>query len=111
MDTIHKLISNSIQELLEENPEKAKDIDVKDVLSEVMPNVTKTIKDLLMNSTDEMLKQRHKQYEGFRKRNVERWEKGFHALEILIAICTEAGEEFNRSYRPEAARQKTWFLI
>ena len=99
MEIIHKVISNIIQEFLEKNPDKSKDIDVNNVLNEVTTEITRTIKDSFMNSAEEMLNQRHKHYEGFRKRNIKRWEKGFDALEILIAICTEAGE-FNRSYRP-----------
>jgi hypothetical protein len=102
---MHKAFLKLIEELLEKNPEKAKDIDVKDVLTEVTPSITKTIKDSLMNSAEEMLNQRHRRHERFRKRNIKRWKEGFDALETLIVICSEAGEEFNHSYRPTAARK------
>jgi hypothetical protein len=49
-----------------------------------------------------MLNERREQYEEFRNRNTERWKEGFDTLETHIVICIEAGEEFNRSYRPVA---------
>lgn len=50
-----------------------------------------------------MLNERHNLSEEFIKRNISRWKDGFDLLETLIVVCTEAGEDFNKSYRPEAA--------
>ncbi len=52
-----------------------------------------------------MLKERRKLAKGFEKRNIKRWSKAFDLLESHIVICTEAGEEFNSSYRPTAAEE------
>ncbi|MDA3896208.1 MAG: DUF5677 domain-containing protein, partial [Desulfobacteraceae bacterium] len=56
-----------------------------------------------VKSAKKMLKERRKIVRGFEKRNVKRWAKAFDILEIHIVICTEAGEEFNSSYRQAAA--------
>lgn len=104
METIHRTFLKTVRRLLKENPEKAQDIDVNGLLTEITPSITKVIKNSLINSAEEMLNQRRRQYEGFVKRNIKRWKKGFDALEVLIVICAEAGEEFNHSYRPTAAK-------
>ena len=102
---MHRTFLKVIKELFEKNPESAEDVDIDDVIAEVTPKITRTIKNSLMSSAQKMLNERHRLDEGFRKRNIKRWKKGFDALETLIVICTEAGEEINSSYRPSAAKR------
>ncbi len=103
MDTLHKEILKILHEAIEKNPEIAEELDLADVVEKATPEVVKIIKESLMNSAQEMLKERRKLAEEFKQRNIERWKDAFDILETQIVICTEAGEGFNNSYRSEAA--------
>lgn len=103
MKTLHKEFLKMLNEAVDKNPDKADKIDIESIISEVTPDVVKLIKGSLMKSAKGMLKERRKLSNQFGKRNIKRWEKAFDKFETHIVICTEAGEEFNKSYRPEAA--------
>lgn len=49
-----------------------------------------------------MLHERRELFRAFCGRNQERWQPAFDLLETFIVICTEAGGDFNSSYRPKA---------
>ncbi len=96
MDTIHKVI----KKLIETNPERAEGLDLENIITKATPEIAKTVK----NSAQALLNERRNQYDEFRTRNIERWKQGFDILETHMVICTEAGEEFNRCYRPVAVQ-------
>jgi len=102
VDTLHKEFFKTLQEAIEKNPEAAEELDLSDVIEKATPEAVKIIKESLMNSAQEMLKERRKLSEEFEQRNIKRWKYAFDILETHIVICTEAGEEFNNSYRSEA---------
>lgn len=103
MDTLHKEFLRLISEAVSANPEKANSLDVEDMIANVTPDAVKLIKESLMSSAQEMLKERRKLAKEFEQRNIGRWAKPFDILETHIVICTEVGEEFNNAYRPKAA--------
>ncbi len=104
MDTLHNKFLKILAEAIENAPEKAKNIDIEEVIANTSPKIVKMIKKSLTESAQAMLNERRKLSRDFEKRNIKRWAKAFDALETHIVICTEVGEEFNNSYRPEAAK-------
>ena len=104
MDTLHKEFIRTISEAVAANPEIADTLDVEGILARVTPNAVDLIKQSLAASANKMLKERRKLAKGFEQRNVRRWAKPFDVLETHIVICTEAGEDFNKTYRPQAAK-------
>jgi hypothetical protein len=104
MDTIHKQLMKFLEEALEGNHNGTDDFDIEQVISNVTPKVLKAIKDSLEKSAPSMLSERRKLAKEFEERNIARWFKAFDILETHIVICMEAGEEFNKSYRPQAAQ-------
>ena len=85
-----------------DDPEKCEQIDVEELISNVTPEIVENIRVSLQRSAHKMLLDRRKLSAEFETRNMDRWREGFDLLEAHIVICTEAGEEFNKSYRPEA---------
>lgn len=102
MDNLHQELLNALNKTIENNPEKAEDIDIEQIIADITPEAVRLIKYTLVKSAKKMLKERRKLANGFEKRNVKRWAKAFDLLETHIVICTEAGEEFNSSNRPTA---------
>ena len=102
MDTLHKEFLKTLHEAVKKNPAIAEELDITDVIEKTTPEAVKIIKESLMNSAQEMLREKRKLSEEFEQRNIERWKEAFDILETHIVICTEAGEEFNSSYRSEA---------
>lgn len=106
MDTLHKEFLRVISEAVAASPEKADALDIEDMIASVTPDAVKLIKESLVASAQEMLKERRKLAKEFEQRNIDRWAKPFDVLETHIVICTEAGEDFNNTYRPKAAENK-----
>lgn len=88
--------------MIEANPTQAEEIDIEKLITDVTPEAVDLIKDTLQKSAKKMLKEHRTLARGFEKRNIKRWSKAFDLLETHIVICTEAGEEFNSSYRAAA---------
>lgn len=75
------------------------------IIQELIPDLVKPIKKTLLSNAPKMLKERRKLFSEFCKRNHDRWNVAFDLLETFIVICTEAGEEFNNSYRSTAVKE------
>jgi len=88
--------------MIEANPTQAEEIDIDKLIANVTPEAVGLIKDTLQKSAKKMLKEHRALARKFEKRNIKRWSKAFDLLETHIVICTEAGEEFNSSYRETA---------
>jgi len=70
-----------------------------DILSNLPKKMLESIKkDAYQGGLDEI----RRMHTDFNARNYNRWKKGFDALELLIEICTEAGENFNKRLGPAA---------
>jgi len=102
METLHKELLNKLYQTIEENPEIVDDLDIANIVENVTPEIVKSIKKSLVKSAQKMLKKRRKLAKAFEQRNIKRWRDAFDVLETHIVICTEAGDEFNNSYRAKA---------
>lgn len=102
METLQNEILKLIEDLIEENPDKAGDIDIEKIIADTTPEMANTIKQSLISSSKRMLEEHRSLSKEFVERNICRWEEAFDLLETLLVICTESGEEFNNSYRPKA---------
>jgi len=102
VEDLQQQFLKTLNEMIEENPELAEEIDVEKLIADITPEAVGLIKGTLLNSANKMLKEHRKLARGFKKRNIKRWSIAFDLLETHIVVCTEAGEEFNSSYRPTA---------
>lgn len=83
-----------------------------EMLEEKLPKLTletadkaaDLIRQKLLRTASEMLKEHAELKESFENRLNMRWGNAFDLLEQLIAVAHEAGEEFNREFRPEAVK-------
>jgi len=116
VETIQNEILTLIKKLFDENPEKS--IDIEEIITESAPemantikkslvhsSMANTIKKSLVHSSKKMLEEHRTLSEEFVTRNIQRWAEAFDLLETLIVICTESGEEFNKSYRLKAVAE------
>lgn len=103
MDILEKQLLKTLREAAEKAPQGVDSIDLNELIEEVTPDAIEIVKSSLANSTQQMLKERRKQTYEFEQRNIKRWSEAFDLLEAHIVICTEAGENFNKSYRPAAS--------
>jgi len=114
MDTYQKIFEKILQEASEKakntlSEEKIKDFldsTASDFIYETIPEIADNIVSSLKERSEEQLKLVRDYQKGFINRNTERWERGFNALEILIIVCTEAGEEFNNTHREHAVQER-----
>lgn len=105
MDIFHNLLSEHIESLFNENPDLAVDIDIKKVIDNLIPKMAIIVKESLISSASEMLKEHRSLSDDFVARNISRWAEAFDLLETLIVICTESGDTFNSAHRPQAASE------
>ncbi len=102
MEDLQQIFLKTLNDMIEANPTQAEEIDIDKLIADVTPEVVGLIKNTLQKSAKKMLKEHRALARGFEKRNIKRWSKAFDLLETHIVICTEAGEEFNSSYRATA---------
>jgi hypothetical protein len=106
MDILQKAFNDALESALSELEEPIDDEKLEHVVNDVialsLPEITSDILTTLKNSAPLMLKERRELSDDFVHRNYNRWSKGFDLLEMLIVMCTEAGENFNNHYRPHA---------
>jgi len=102
VEELQKAFFKTLNDLKVANPEQTGQIDIKELVANVTPEAVALIKGTLQESTKKMLEEHRALARGFEARNIKRWSKAFDLLETHIVICTEAGEEFNSSYRATA---------
>lgn len=105
MDTFHAVLLERIDSLFNERADLADDFDIEKVIDNLIPKIASLVKESLVSSANTMLKEQRSLSNEFVERNISRWAEAFDLLETLIVICTESGEEFNRSYRPQAVSE------
>lgn len=105
MDTYHKIFLDNIERIYKNKPESCDTIEIEKVVDNIIPEMVSILKESLANSTREMLAEHRSLSEGFVSRNISRWGDAFNLFETLIVICTESGEEFNKSYRAQAVAE------
>lgn len=114
MDTYQKIFKKTLGEaaekakntLPEDKIEAFLNSTASNFIHETIPEIADDIVFSLKEGSEEQLKLVRNYQEGFVNRNIERWERGFDELEILIIICSEAGEEFNNTHRERAIQEQ-----
>jgi hypothetical protein len=105
VEHLHKKFLGTLAKILDDNPERAETLNVRKIIEESTPEAVQAIKKSILDTTQSMLEERRSSWDEFRQRNIKRWGKAFDLLETQIVICTEAGEEFNSSYRKIAVEE------
>ncbi|MGK0255352.1 MAG: hypothetical protein ACI9OE_002884 [Mariniflexile sp.] len=105
MDTFQKEFMEMLEEEFITNPEKAENIDFAEMIENLTPELTSTLRSSLESTSDQMLKERREQFTSFTQRNEDRWKDAFDLLETHIAICTETGESINTEQRSIAVKE------
>lgn len=100
-EALEKELSESLDSLDENKIEDA----VEASTTKLIPDLAKSIKETMLCDSERMLEERRELFKEFCKRNYKRWKAAFDLLETFIVICTEAGENFNKSYRPKAVKE------
>lgn len=100
-EALEKELSESLDSLDENKIEDA----VEGLITKLIPDLAKSTKETLLYDSERMLEERRGLFSEFCKRNYKRWQVAFDLLETFIVICTEAGENFNKSYRPTAVKE------
>lgn len=105
MDIFHNALLEHIEKLFNENSDLANEVDIEGVIDNLIPEMAAIVKKRLIDSTNKMLREHRSLSDEFVTRNISRWAEAFDLLETLIVICTESGEDFNNSYRQQAASE------
>lgn len=105
MEIFHKILLDNIDKLFDEKPNLDEEVNIEELIGNLIPKITTILKESLIGSTNAMLLEHRSKSSEFVERNISRWEKAFDLLETFIVICTESGEEFNQSYRSQAASE------
>lgn len=94
-----------ISEILEKK-ELSLDMVPPETLNSILSKAAVPLLEDLKNRMPEMLKERHKYRKSFEKRLYNLWKEPLDLLEMFLVISHEAGEAFNKEFRPEAAKNQ-----
>lgn len=78
---------------------------IEGIIPKVINELALSLKESLLKESAAMLEEMRTLHSDFCERNIKRWQPAFDLLETFIVICTEAGENFNHSYRPKAVEK------
>ena len=109
MEILTRAFYEAIEKELNKSLDPIDESRINDVIEGLGPgiisNLAKSVKDSLLSNSQRKLDERRELFAAFCRRNYKRWEVGFDLLETFIVICTEAGENFNKTYRPSAIEE------
>lgn len=105
MEIFQKDLLERIESIFNESNDLPNDIDIERITTNLILELTTTVKENFVKNSSEMLKEYRSLSDSFVEGNTSRWSVGFDLLETLIVICTESGAEFNESYRAQAASE------
>lgn len=100
-----KLLEKKVSELSGSIDEGKITKTIEDLIPNIIPDIAKSVKETLLSDSQIMLEERREEFSEFCERNYKRWQPAFDLFETFIVICTEAGENFNNSYRPKAVKK------
>ena len=103
---LDKAAKNSNQDLSEDELTSHLDSLASDFIYNTIPEIVDGIVLSLKENSEESLRVSREYTDGFVNRNIDRWRKGFDALEILIIASSEIGEEFNNTHRERAIQEQ-----
>ena len=110
MDIIQNIFKECIRDQIE-NFDNLSEEELMGKLNSIfdsIPDLVDQVSDLIKKTLDKNSTSMLLEHQNFRK-NFEKdhqllWDKGLNLLETFIVISQEAGEEFNKNYRTEAAK-------
>lgn len=110
MDTDEQYDNRFLAILLEQLKEsniKLGNIDetIENILPDMLSESVESLLQNLKSSAPNMLKNRREELSGFEARLRKVWGKPLDLLEMFLVITLEAGEEFNRQFRPMASKE------
>lgn len=117
MDILQKAFDKAIKEAMASAETNAELESISDAapaqFKELLNHLPNSIlEDIKHAASEDGLEDRRRLHREFVERNVKRWRQGFDVIELLVEICTEAGELVNERLRPEAvAREDLVFDI
>ena len=106
MDILQNIFDQVLNDALKETKKELSEVEFEDSISDIInqsvPYMAKEIIKSLKEQSAEKLEIDRLDMNGFVDRNIKRWKSGFDSLEMFIAVCLEAGSEFNNLNRPQA---------
>jgi len=84
--------------------------DMTESIPEIVQDISPVILSSLRRRAAKMLQGRRKDRRSFESATAKAWRKPLDLLEMLIVICLEAGDEFNREWREGEARDNGYVL-
>ena len=106
MDILQNIFEQELNDALEKTKKErtVEEVEgsISDIIKQTIPDIAKSIITSLKEQSIENIAQDRLDMQGFVYRNIKRWKDGFHSLEMFIAVCMEAGSEFNNLNRPQA---------
>lgn len=109
MEILTQAFYEAIEKRLSESQDSLDETKISDAIEslipDMIPKLAKSMKASLLSDSARMLEERRELFTQFCKRNHKRWQVAFDLFETFIVICTEAGENYNSTYRPTAAEK------
>lgn len=105
-EMLTKAAKDAYNDLSEDELKSYLDSSASDFIHETVPKIADDIVSSLKERSEEQLKLVRDYGDGFVNRNTERWKNGFDALELLLIVCSEVGEEFNNTHRESAVQEQ-----
>ena len=114
MNTLENTFKKKLIKVLENASEYMSEADLDslavsfaaDYAHNTVPQIAEDIVKSLKESSEDRLQAIREYADGFVDRNIKRWKNGFDALELLINVSLEIGEEFNNTYRETAVQEQ-----
>ncbi len=108
MKILQETLESTLMEIVaEEDPVGSLD-DLKATIAETIPDIAEsTAESMLAKIKDDAatgLKEKWDYQQQFEERLRKHWGKSLELLDLFISLATEAGDEFNQTFRDEAAR-------
>ena len=104
---LQELLESTIEEMLaNENFDQHQISELESSVTDMIPGLADQIANVILarirKDASAGLKRHRRDRKGFEKRLNERWKSPLDLLDLVIALSTEAGTEFNRKFRNEA---------
>ena len=112
MNTLQSALDSAVQDILSDDAYDSSEEEIVLEMEKMMPDLVEdTARSMLSTIKSEAnagLKADREYTQQFEERLEKHWQKPLELLELFIALALEAGSEFNRSLRENAARSKDY---
>ena len=101
---LQEILESTIEEMLasgdiDQHPNSELESSITDMIPGLVDEIGKLISVRIKKDASSGLKRHRRDRKGFEKRLNERWKYPLDLLDLVIALSTEAGTEFNRKVR------------